>query len=88
MNEADMRMLVIAALDDTTRSLDNPTVSVRLRTPGEEVALAELGLDSMDMVEWSVAIEKHTGVSIDTADMVAAATVSDVVRAVLRQAGR
>ncbi len=86
MTDTEARALIVEALNKTARSFNNPAVSDRLQTPGADLALAELELDSLDMVEWSVEIEKDCGVSIDTADLAAAANLSDVVAAVVRKA--
>lgn len=82
MTEAEARELIVAALNKTAHSFNNPAVSDQLQTPGADLALADLELDSLDIVEWTVEIEKETGVSLDTADINAASTLSDIVAVV------
>lgn len=86
MTEAEARELAVAALHHTTGMLDRSSVSQRLRDPAGEVDMSELALDSLDLVEWSVEMEKLGGISIDTADLAAAGSLSDVVRVLMRQA--
>jgi len=56
-----------------------PAVSERLQVPDGDVRLEELELDSLDLVEWGVEIEKRSGVVLDTADLASAGRLSDVV---------
>jgi acyl carrier protein len=83
MTESEARRLVIEALHQTARSFNNPAVSERLQSPDGDMELGELELDSLDLVEWSVEIEKRSGAALDTADLAAAARLSDVVKTVM-----
>ena len=51
--------------------------------PDGDVRLEELELDSLDLVEWGVEIEKRSGVVLDTADLASAGRLSDVVATVM-----
>jgi acyl carrier protein len=74
----EARSVLVEALNDTAHSFDSSAVSGRLRTPGADIALNELELDSLDMVEWTVEIEKRCGVALDTADLAGLTNLSDV----------
>ena len=74
----DARIVLVEALNETAHSFDSSAVSARLRSPGADIALSELELDSLDMVEWTVEIEKRTGIALDTADLAGATMLSDV----------
>ncbi|WP_082434093.1 phosphopantetheine-binding protein [Devosia sp. A16] len=87
MMEAEARRLIVEALHHTARSFNNPAVSERLQAADGDLELAELELDSLDLVEWSVEIEKQTGAALDTADLAAAKRLSDVVRTVMAKTG-
>jgi len=86
MTESEARKLIVEALNQTAHSFNNPAVSDRLQTPGADLPLADLELDSLDIVEWTVEIEKESGISLDTADINAASTLSEVVAAVVQRA--
>ena len=78
MTLEEARIVLVEALNDTAHSFDSSAVSTRLRSPGADIALSELELDSLDMVEWTVEIEKRTGIGLDTADLAGAKMLSDV----------
>lgn len=83
MTDAEARTLIVEALHQTARSFNNPAVSERLQAPDGDLALDELELDSLDLVEWGVEIEKRSGVVLDTADLASAARLSDVVKTMM-----
>ena len=74
----EARSILVAALNETAHSFDRSTISGRLQSPDVDLRLSELELDSLDMVEWTLEIEKRTGISLDTADVAGAVTLSDV----------
>jgi len=76
---AEARAMIVDARHETARSFNNPAVSERLQVPDGDVRLEELELDSLDLVEWGVEIEKRSGVVLDTADLASAGRLSDVV---------
>jgi acyl carrier protein len=82
LSDDDPRSLVIDALHKTTSVFNDPSVSERLRSPDSDVTLEEMGLDSLDLVEWSLALEGRTGLEIDPAELTGATQLSDVVRIV------
>lgn len=83
MTDAEARTLIVEALHQTARSFNNPVVSERLQAPDGDLGLDELELDSLDLVEWGVEIEKRSGVVIDTAELAGAARLSDVVKTMM-----
>ena len=88
MTSEEARAVLVGALADTAHSYDSSAVSVRLRSPGADIALSELELDSLDMVEWTVEIEKRTGIGLDTADLAGARMLSDVAAVLVERAGQ
>ena len=74
----EARIIVVASLNDTAHSADSSAVSARLRSPTADIALSEFELDSLDMVEWTIEIEKRTGIAIETAELAGAVMLSDV----------
>jgi len=82
----EARAVLVGALGDTAHSFDSSVVSARLRSPTADVALHELELDSLDMVEWTVEIEKRTGIGLDTADLAGARMLSDVAAVLVERA--
>lgn len=85
MTEEEARHLVVEALGNTANSFNNPAVSDRLRRGDAGVRLEELGLDSLDVVEWSVEIENRTGVILDPGELNAVDTLGDVVALVVKK---
>jgi acyl carrier protein len=85
MTEEDARRLVVEALGNTANSFNNPAVSDRLRQGDGSIGLEELGLDSLDVVEWSVEIESRTGVILDPGELNAVDTLGDVVALVVKK---
>ena len=83
MTADEARAMIVDALHQTARSFNNPAVSERLQAPDADLRLDELELDSLDLVEWGVEIEKQSGVVLDTADLAGAAKLSDVVTTVM-----
>ena len=83
MTAAEARQMIVEALHQTARSFNNPAVSDRLQSPEGEVKLAELELDSLDIVEWGLEIEKRSGVILDPADLAGARGLSDVGSTIL-----
>lgn len=82
----EARAVLVGALNDTAHSFDSSAVSSRLRSADADIALAELELDSLDVVEWTVEIEKRTGIGLDTADLAGATMLSDVSAVLVKRA--
>jgi acyl carrier protein len=74
----EARSVLVEALNDTAHSFDSSAVSARLRNPSADIALRELELDSLDMVEWTVEIEKRCGAALDTADLAGLTNLSEL----------
>ena len=66
MTDCITRELVLAALHKVTNALDSP-LAPRLRDPDTNVQIAELGIDSLDALEWCMEIEAQSGVEVDPA---------------------
>ena len=80
MNEGETRVMVVDALHRTTSVFNDKAISERLRSPDADVSLEEMGLDSLDLVEWSLALEEQTGLVVDPAELTGATHLSHVVQ--------
>jgi acyl carrier protein len=74
--------MVVEALDKTTGVFNDPAVSARLRSPHDDLTLEELGIDSLDLAEWALALEDRTGLVINPGDLTGATHLSDVVKVI------
>ena len=72
-----MRKLIVEALHRTANVFSNAAISDRLLDPNGIVGLDELGLDSLDRVEWSIEIEGDTGLTVDPGALSGLKTVGD-----------
>ena len=87
MTLEEARIAVVEALNDTAHLFDNSELVGRLRSPEGDVALSELGLDSLDVVEWTVEIDRRTGVSLDPGEVSGVTMLSQVTALVASRAG-
>ena len=69
MKEEDVRKLVVDALVKVTNALSNSELAMRLKDPKVDVAIADLGIDSLDAIEWCMEIEARGGVEIDPVEL-------------------
>ena len=79
MTERSVREVVVAALNQTANVFDNPDISSRIRSD-VDLSLEEIGLDSLEMAEWALALEEATGLIINPAELSGATHLSDVER--------
>lgn len=86
MTLPEARILAVAALHKTANVFNDVTVSLALKDPNADVKLDDLGIDSLDKVEWCMEIEEQSGVKIDPALVEDCKTLSEVVRIVAAQA--
>jgi acyl carrier protein len=82
LNEGEARVLVVEALHKAAGVLNDSAVSERLQNPGGDVMLDELGIDSLDVVEWTMEMEIRTGLVVDPGELAGAVTLSDVVQVI------
>ena len=80
MSDTEARAIVIEALDKTAGVSNDPGVTARLRSPQGDLTLEELGVDSLDLAEWALALEEMTGLVINPAELTGATHLSDVVK--------
>jgi acyl carrier protein len=85
VNEQEARNTIVTALHKTANVFNNPSISDRLQDPYSNVTMADLQLDSLDMVEWGLEIEAQTGLTIDPAELNSARTLDDVVKVVVEK---
>ena len=62
---SDMREIVIDALHKAIGVRDNSGLAARLADPSADIAVDELGLDSLTAIEWCMEIEQATGLELD-----------------------
>ena len=79
MTERTVREVVVAALNQTANVFDDPNISSRIRSD-VDLSLEEIGLDSLEMAEWALALEEATGLIINPAELSGATHLSDVER--------
>jgi acyl carrier protein len=82
LSDTDARAIVIEALDKTAGVSNDPAVLTRLRSPQGDITLEELGVDSLDLAEWALALEEMTGLVINPAELTGANHLSDVVKVI------
>jgi acyl carrier protein len=84
-DDADVRRLVVAALEEANlaRLRHDPRI-VGFLSDGADVPMNELDMDSLDLMEFCIAIELSSGVSIvpnDLQRLRTLASVADAIRA-------
>jgi acyl carrier protein len=82
LSDTEARTIVIEALDKTAGVSNDPAVTARLRSPQGDLTLEELGVDSLDLAEWALALEEMTGLVINPAELTGATNLSDVVNVI------
>jgi acyl carrier protein len=75
--------MIVEALHKTANVFNDPTVSARLRNLEGDLSLEEMGLDSLDLAEWALALEDGTGLVINPAELTGATHLSDVEQIVV-----
>jgi hypothetical protein len=85
MTNENIRQAVIGTLEalDGLRDADS---LARLRSPGGDMPIKELALESLDAIEWCMEIEERTGVEVDPADFQNIDTISDLIELVAARA--
>jgi acyl carrier protein len=86
VTEDESRSLIVEALHRTANVFNNPSISARLRDQNADIAIDELGLDSLDRVEWCIAIEARTGLDVEPGKLAQCATLGEFARLVAKQA--
>jgi acyl carrier protein len=81
------RKLVVDALHSFSNVLNEPAIHRRLRAE-EDIPVADLGLDSLDAVEWCMEIEERTGLEIDPAQLTEYKTINALAAHIAARAAR
>lgn len=76
---AELRRIVVDSLQKASGALDRAELHDRLRDPSADIALDELGLDSLTGIEWCMEIEQATGLELDPAVLGRAGTLSGLI---------
>lgn len=79
MNEKGVRQIVIEALQKVTNALDDPELAARLRDPSINTAIADLGIDSLDAIEWCMEIEARSGMELDPVELTTHGSIDKLV---------
>jgi acyl carrier protein len=69
MNSGSARELIIDALRKLTDATNAPELAERLQNPNFDVAIRDLGIDSLEAVEWCMEIEERSGIELDPVEL-------------------
>ena len=84
MNESDVREIIADALEDASVTLfHDKGLRSSFLEGRRDVALAELEIDSLGVVELCILIEEKTGVSVIPADVEAMTFLSEVLSEII-----
>ena len=84
MNESDVREIIADALEDASVTLFHDKGLRRSFLGGhQDVALAELDIDSLGVVELCIFIEEKTGVSITPSDVKAMSSLGELLSEII-----
>jgi acyl carrier protein len=78
---------VLASLHEACGLLNDARFSKRSADPKFDIAFAELAMDSLAMVEATMALEDRIGVELDVGDLVSHATLNALSRLLVARAG-
>ena len=80
MTEADIRAMLCRAMEaGAVVKIFEPAVRKMLLETGEDLEIASLGMDSLARMEFSIAIEVETGISLTPDDLLKFSTVNQLV---------
>ena len=80
MTEADIRAMLCRAMEaGAVVKIFEPAVRKMLLEKGEDLEIASLGMDSLARMEFSIAIEVETGISLTPDDLLKYSTVNQLV---------
>jgi acyl carrier protein len=82
MSDHDVRDMVIGALLKVVSSLEEPELAPVQRDLETNLAIADLGIDSLEAIEWCMEIEARSGVELDPVDLTTHGTIDELVRLV------
>jgi acyl carrier protein len=77
MTNEEVREILVRTLGDVAGVLDNTDIGARL-VRGENVRIAEMEIESLSVLDWGLAIERETGLEIDTAELKAFDTLDEL----------
>jgi acyl carrier protein len=81
------RGFVLKALHGACGLLNDPLFARRLDDPNSDIDFSELELDSLGMVQATLALEDETGIEVDVGELVNHATVNSLSELVVAKAG-
>jgi acyl carrier protein len=74
---------ILEALDVACGSFDDPRLALHARRPEDDVAFADLDIDSFTAIEVALAIEDRTGIELDLGDLLAYDSVNALARIIV-----
>ena len=80
MMEEDVRNIVIQSLGKLTDARKRPGLRELCDDPNANVPLTQLGLDSLDAMEWCMEIESRCSVELDPAELASLVSVDDLIK--------
>ena len=82
------RSHVLEALHTACGALDDPRLTLPARNPDDDVAFADLDIDSFTAIEVALAVEDRTGVELDLGDLLAYDSLNALARLIVDRSGR
>ena len=80
MTFEEARSHILQAFNHTSSILSETRFASQLADPGQDIALSELGLDSLAAMEICMKIEDETGVEIDLGDLAIYSSINALAR--------
>jgi acyl carrier protein len=79
MTEEAVRELIVETLRKVKHGANDAELAAQMRAPDFDMNLADLGMDSLDTIEWCMEVETRSGIEIDPGDLVAHSTMRSLV---------
>jgi acyl carrier protein len=81
------RGFVLKALHGACGLLNDPLLARRIDDPDSDIDFSELELDSLGMLQATLALEDDTGIEVDVGELVNHATVNALSELIVAKAG-
>jgi len=88
MNDQGVRKMVIDALHKVTGASNNSERAARLQDSKINMAIADLGIDSLDAIEWCMEIEARSGVELDPVEITTHDSIDELVGLIVNRSRR
>lgn len=77
MTTGEVREILVRTLGDVAGVFDNGDIGPRLAR-GENLRIEELEMESLAVLDWGLAIERETGLEVDTVELKAFNTLDEL----------